>query len=282
VQVVLLDFPHRRAEISELHRHGNYSDVEKCWLDNLDFAKSLRGECNDEVYSATLWLSQAYYFQGNYPESTRRVRTAMELARRLYGETSRQFVGCLSNLGRLQYRMSLLDEARDTLAEACKLIPHIVEDRECVEGAVLVNRARLLMASGDLETPERLLLRAIQLAKNEYGAGSPRQATCLDHLSDLYLARQNLPAAERVIRKAIAIFQQTGVELSPDYAWAVLRFANILHRTGRFHRAQSRVKLADTIVRKVRPLNHPDIGLFESAIERMRYGFPPLPDHTYS
>lgn len=183
-------------------------------------------------------LGRIHLNLGRYPESRRRIESALAIQRSL-GEVS-QVAESLELLGRLHRREGRFDESRHALDEALSL-HHAHPGTVGAHASALSELARLENALGNYEAAERLYVRSLEL----HGSGqrSLEVAGILHGLSSVYRDLGRYDEAEQLLEEVIEIQVE---RLGPNHLTVGATFNTL----GRIYRSQGRYGQAEASLKQ--------------------------------
>jgi len=198
-------------------------------LDLLDIASERLGDLSSDPQVQARLRSQvgeAYFNLGRYAQAVEHLRKAAELERKAQ-DNPVTLATTVVRLADAERGDGKFDAADGHYREVRRLLES-QHDQSSSEYAYLLRvTGQLENIRGDLKAAEHDYLKSIEIFRHLNG-GSTELALALIQLAELYGWTNELPAAERAGREALAIVQRTLPERHPDRVHAQSVLADVL------------------------------------------------------
>jgi eukaryotic-like serine/threonine-protein kinase len=183
-------------------------------------------------------VGRAYARRGDYREGVDFLRQALELRMKLSGPA-----GDVATARVMQYlaanRRMVSDDLPGTeglLQEAAAMLHRVGAERSMVYQRVLLNRGRLELAFGKLDSAMKYLDESLALARDLMGPRDVAVAEVLTQTAIVYLWKEDWAAAERMAREAIDLYRALP-KLHPDRLDADWNLGEVLRMQRKFAEA---------------------------------------------
>lgn len=215
--------------------------------DNLDYAKcmnNLAGVYNEAGYyekaetyfkkSKEIWESKApdhpnfaisinslavlYTNTGDYNKAELLYLQAIEVRKKMLGETHPDYAVSLSNLATLYAFMRNYDEAEKLMLKSLQIREKIFGKKSEQYGTDLNNLGLLYKQMGKDSNLEKYFLEAKSIWEEMGGQESARYATVLKNLGAYYVGKRNYTLADSFLKIALPIYENVIGKSHPDYA----------------------------------------------------------------
>jgi non-specific serine/threonine protein kinase/serine/threonine-protein kinase len=176
------------------------------------------------------------------------LRRAMELWERAHGSDHPRVASALANLGGVQSDLGEYGEAERLLSRAIAIEQKILPEAHPNHG---LRRYTLGAVYGDQKRypeAERAYREALDHLERALGPAHPLVAACLFGIAQThYQRRANFPEAERLLRRAIGIWENAGHAYTSQ---GLIQLAHVLARAGRPRPADSAYRAAVALAQR--------------------------------
>ncbi len=234
--------------------------------------------------------SEALDFAGQTAEAERIVRTALTLAREVYGNEHRKVATILNDLAVLLSGQLRFDEALSLHQEALALRRRLPDATSGDVAQSLNNMSNVVVHLGDLASGEALLRECIEIRRRDLAPDHPHLANSLNGLGVLLYQQQKYAQAEAVYEECLAIKKRIFEPDHPELALSMINYGAVLIETERSAEAvplleralEIRVAKFGTDSRQVAALRGHlgtalmKLGRYDDAEEQLRLGLAGL------
>jgi len=256
-------------ELSGLLRAGQLTELVIRCTKNLVQLEQRFGERHVAVASAIEQLGRALYETCDFLGSATQGERALRIERELFGESSPHCVRCLSNLGLDYIRLGHDSEAEQVLSRALAICNRWPIDERGPIVFVMSNIALLHFNRQELDRAAALWIDTLRCVTHEFGFYHPECGKVFVHLAHVYHRQGRLLAAERSVAKGVRILRFWNSDCSPGFASALRLLGKLREARGDREAAESHVKAALHLMRKIRPEGHPMITMLEHDLAQL-------------
>lgn len=236
---------------------GRLEGAEPLLVSALETRKAIFGDAHEDVADSLHDLAYLKDDQGEYEESERLYRQALELHRRLGGENEK-IAKDLGGLATVLYRAGDYEAAESLQREALSLLRRLSSEQTRELSNALNNLALTVEAKGDFEEAEKLYRQSLTIDRERLGDEHPDVATTMSNLGLLISDTRGDEAAEPYLREALAIRRKTLGE-HPDTAVSMSSLAVTLSANGDAAGAERLLREALAMQRQLIGDEHTDI-----------------------
>jgi CHAT domain-containing protein/tetratricopeptide (TPR) repeat protein len=199
-----------------------------------------------------------FYRKGEFRRAAPFAECALEIRRRILGETHPAYAESLGNLALLYKSQADYARAEPLYRQALEIRKQALGETHPDCAVTLNNLAALYESKGDYARAEPLYLQALEIRKKALGETHPRYATSLNNLACIYQSRGDYARAEPLLRQALEIRKNALGEMHLDYAGSLDSLAALYRNQADYARAEPMYRQALDIVKKVLGETHPD------------------------
>lgn len=275
------EFIARRRLVHSLESSGKFDEALAQAQQNLAAARLLFGNEHREVAMSLDRIASILRKQGQYQESERYYRTALQMVQRHQQDVPLDVSAALQNLAGLYRGMGRYREAEQLYLEALRIArgvdPQHPSYRYADEfiGDISDNLAVLYRDQGRYAEAEPLVKAAVeraskaaqhdQLSERMNLSKAPQQleqALQMMNLAGLYIVMKRLNEAERLTAEALAIERRILGDDDPRVALAMHNLASLYIETGRLHEAEPLLQQAITTALRVYGPRHAEVATY--------------------
>jgi tetratricopeptide (TPR) repeat protein len=253
-------------------KHGEYQDYkqeQELAIEYFSKAIELQEELGLEKNLANSLnnLAELYREQGRYAEAEPLYHQALELRKRLLGESHPDFANSLNNLANLYNYQGRYSEAEPLYLQALELRKRLLGESHPDVASSLNNLAILHNYQGRYTEAEPLYLQALELRKRLLGESHPGVAQSLYNLAGLYYYQGRYAEAEPLYLQALELRQRLLGESHPDVASSLNNLAGLYYYQGRYAEAEPLYLQALEISKHQLGTDHPHIAVILSNLD---------------
>jgi eukaryotic-like serine/threonine-protein kinase len=199
-----------------LRAEGHYREAEEAYDQALRIYRIQGGPADTlDVAIAFHNIGALLHDAGDLPRSLEELDAALVMKRKVTGEQSAQTVSTLTEKSAVLRDMGRLDEARRVLDEARATAAQKLDPNDRRQAAILAERGRLELATGDLSAADRDLRSVVGTMQGQEDPG--RLADAMASLGEALVSEGNLLEARSVFRQTLALRSK----IFPSEHWAV-------------------------------------------------------------
>jgi serine/threonine-protein kinase len=203
-------------------------------------------------------LGNVYQQLALYPEAQKVFEKALALRKRLYTDSDPELAEAYRRLGTVLHKQAEYAAARPLLERALAFDEGRGDFLATADS--LNNLASLARAESDLETAQRLAMRAVNLRSRNGPLDSPELAKTLNNLALTLWRQKKNAAAVRVFERALAIHRKNEGELSSLVAGTEDNLALVLREMGELQAASAHNARALAILERLYDRPHPTLA----------------------
>ncbi len=181
-------------------------------------------------------LQGIYRGMGAYEAAMPLAERALEMARELYGERSRQTADALNAYGALHHEFGHEEEARRLLQRSLDIRRRVLGPNHPKTARNLCSLAAIVRSS-DLDLAESQTREALAIQRSQLGDEDIDTVTTLNNLAVIVHDQGRLGEAEKLYRELLTLKQETLSEFHPDIAAAWHNLGSLLVDSGRYDEA---------------------------------------------
>jgi serine/threonine-protein kinase len=251
-------------------RKGNYDEADALLRKNIDIE---RGEAKKGHLHATSLANALGEYGGmldgiSKPGAEAYLKEALQYAPAFSGK-DRAFVAMVHNdLSNVAYRRGDLDGAERSLRAALDEYRKMPGGTYVEMGTTLSNLGAVLIRKGQYKEAEPVIREGLELRRKVLGDANPDTAMALYRLSDLLFREGKYQEAEDAANQSLAAFQKALAKPgdNPFYANPQLELGLILDKMGRPRDAETHLREALEIRKRLVPAGNQLIGITEGAL----------------
>ena len=194
-------------------------------------------------------IAEAHRERGQYEEALALQGSALELARRAFGEEHRLFADALHGLGAIERLRGDLEAAQARLEEARAIDRSIFGELHPEVARLGVQIALVLEQQGRYAEAEAELRASREIRAAIYPPGHPEHAIVLNNLASVVLALGRSEEAEALCREALAIRRAALEEGHPSISDSLNLLGVILIKRGKDAEAEDVLRAARDLLR---------------------------------
>ncbi len=196
--------------------------------------------------------------EGKYKEALVPAEKKLDIDRRVWGETHRNFALSLNNLAELYRAQQAYAQAEPLLKRALAIREQVLGPTHPDTATSLNNLAILYEAQGAYAQALPLYERALMIVEQGLGSTHPDTAMSLSNLAALYRKQRTYAQAEPLLKRALAIREQALGPTHPYTATSLNDLAMLYEAQGAYARALPLYERARAISEQALGPNHPD------------------------
>ena len=201
--------PHHPAqELNELFRAGKYAELIDLFRDNLQRVRESHNH-EDDLICALHDLANILKENGDFDVALGFAGEVLELVLVRSGECSEEYAVHLHNVGYLHLLLDHLETAQQFFEHARNVVQSLPKTRQDGLRAMLIGLTLLQIRRKDFSAAERLIIETIRQRVHYFGWMHPHHAMALCQLAVVYRCQKRFSVAEKVIRKALRIHENT-------------------------------------------------------------------------
>ncbi len=186
---------------------GGYSKAQPLLERAMNLAQATNAP-DDEVCACLIDLAYLYKEQGNLKQAETMCRLGLQLQEKVYRPNHPYVAYTLRILSEICREQGRYEEAGSVLDRAITIMRAVRADNGQEVAPFKVDKARLLMAAGDLKNAESCFNEALQVIVRSFGSEHLYTAKVQSSLAALYVSQGRYAQAETLISKALAIHEK--------------------------------------------------------------------------
>jgi CHAT domain-containing protein/tetratricopeptide (TPR) repeat protein len=217
-------------------------------------------------------LATLHQQQGDYLKAIPLYEQALEVKRRIYHEDEPILTSSLIELGWVHHSVGNYSIAKSISSEALQKNQRYNLQNDLGESGnsdILNDIAVMAFESGDYAEAMRLMRKALEMDRAEYGDDSLAVARDLDHMGWIHYHMGNDSEAEASYEQALALMQSQGEEESPQIAALYNRLGILRDTQLDYASAEDLYKEALRIRSQQLPIDHPSIAETRGSLGRL-------------
>lgn len=238
---------------------GGYTKAQPLLERAMNLAQATNAS-DDEVCACLIDLAYLYKEQGNLKQAETMCRLGLQLQEKVYRPNHPYVAYTLRILSEICREQGRYEEAGSVLERAMTIMRAVRPDDDQEIAPFKVDKARLLMASGDLPNAESYFKEALEVILRSFGPEHLYTAKVQGSLAALYASQGRHVEAEALICKAIAVHEKIH---EPDHPFLVplwLVKADIDVEKGKYSQAKDLCRRALDVLEPALGKNHPQVA----------------------
>jgi tetratricopeptide (TPR) repeat protein len=197
------------------------TDSNNTWIEYLPHIQaaleSSAGSADEAVSSSLLQLvALCYHIRGQYQKSEQKMRQAMELVRRRWGEDNPHMLNCMTSLGQALVEQGKYDEAEGIFRQVMQVQEKVLgKDHPDTLGS-MCELAGVLDGKGEDLEAESLCRQALELMKDVVGEEHPDHLRTMKTLSAVLISQGKYEEAEAMRRRTDELWEKVLGKEHPD------------------------------------------------------------------
>lgn len=212
---------------------GDQEEAEKSHTEALNLALRAANGPNIEICRYLERLGDWYQEQLRLEDAKRMYDQERIIAERTVGLENPLLSSIWLKLGELQYLRHQLPEAEKALARAHGINRRFYGDRHTATAETAWQLGRVYFSQGKLFEAEKHIDQALEITSRAIGEQNALYARYLTAKIDLYLFRNNYPAAERALKASLGAMIEVYGPAHPRLLIPLEQFARLYEKTGR-------------------------------------------------
>ena len=202
-------------------------------------------------------IGRVYFNMGLWSESEPLLERALAIRVPLLGESHPDVAESLGSLGRLRMEQGKYDEAEKLFERALRVSEQQLGPDSTQVADVLHDQGLFYHVTGKLDEAERTLRRSLAIYRK---ASAPALVSTpvMSDLTHVLQARNDLPAAEELLRQALSADRRELGDDHPLYVLHLVRVAGVTQAQGRLDEAQDLFIRSIALLRQVYGDTHPE------------------------
>ena len=214
---------------------------------------------------------------GNYKKAIELGTQALEVCKRVLGESHPRYANSLDNLANYYYYLGDNTKAIEYGTQAMEICKQVFGESSSDYAISLDNLANYYYYLGDNTKAIEYETQAMEICKQVFGETSPDYAISLDNLANYYYYLGDNTKAIEYGTQAMEICKQVFGESSPDYATSLNNLALYYYYSGDYFKAVELGTQAMEIRKQVLGETHPD---YATSLSNLALYYSKLDDYT--
>ncbi|KAL9241073.1 hypothetical protein vseg_015225 [Gypsophila vaccaria] len=186
-----------------------------------------------------------FFVQGKFIEAEKLFSSALEEAKKGFGERDPHVASACNNLAELYRVRKSYDKAEPLYLEAIRILEEAFGSEDVRVGAALHNLGQFYIAQRKLQAARSCYERALKIKGRVLGNGHPDYAETMFHLGTVLYLQGNVHDAEDLIKDSIRILEEGGQGESYSCTRKLRYLAKIYMST------KNRFEEAENVLRKI-------------------------------
>lgn len=254
-----------------LESRGQYQEAIEAYEESVGLHHA-SDQPSPETHASVKGLANNHFYAGNYALADSLSREALDLSRRIFGDSHPKVAGDLINLGAVQFELGMYDLAEQYYRDALKLNTAWHEESHPAIAGNLTMLGRVLVFQGrDVEAIDHLS-RALVIRERVYGGGHPAVASVLNELGGALMSQDRLEEAELHFSRMADIYREVH---GGDYNFlgvALSNLATVQMQRGAFVAAEPGFREAIAIFERALSAEHQSTGIARIKLGRVLLG----------
>ena len=254
-----------------------------CFEEALDIFDELEIE-DEKLFSIYMGIGRTSFELGDYFSAQEYYQTAFDLAKKLFGENTKECASCYNNLGLVNTAIQNFEDGLFYYEKALAIYKNLDQKMEKTGSAtsgdswtkgkseessnsgknevaeVYKNLAKLYRLQGKFSESQEYFEKAIDLCILGEGLSSPKTASLYADISGLMLEKDELKNAKSYAEKALKIQQESLGDFNSQTAASYRLLASIYQKEGKNKEAENFYSDALEIYSEVLGEYHPDVA----------------------
>ncbi|KAH3745330.1 Tetratricopeptide repeat protein [Pelomyxa schiedti] len=205
-------------------------------------------------------LGYLYRMQAKYDKSIPMYEEALNLRKKLFGESSAEVASSMCSLAILFRKMGKYDQAEPLYMGSCVIRKKLLGLNN-PETAVSYNGLGCLYQDqGKDKLAEEHFAIALRIREHCHGPSHPDVAMTLSNMGSLYLSRAKYAEAEHMFQRALSIYEDIFGENHPDVAHTLGYLAGVCVEKGKYSQAKALFERTIAIKEQAFGKKHPEVA----------------------
>ncbi len=222
---------------------------------------SAPGQPPSELATALVYLGNVHFYTGEYAESEKLNRRALEMFRQIHGPAHPFIAEVLINLGAIQQDTGHYREAEGFHRQALTIMEAFYGPEHPKAASTLTLIGRALVSQKRLDDAAGLLTRALAIRTRVYGPNHPQVASTVNELGNNAIARGQLDEAEKHFGRMIAIYESVYAGKHYLIGIAKSNLASVFMRRQQWARAEPLFRDSLALYARTLPAGHVNEGI---------------------
>ncbi len=196
---------------------GGYTKAQPLLERALNLAQATNAP-DGEVCACLIDLAYLYKEQGNLKQAETLCRLGLQLQEKVYRPNHPYVAYTLRILSEIHREQGRYQEAKSVLDRAMTIMRAVRPDDDQEIAPFKVDKARLLMAAGDLPNAESYFKEALEVIVRSFGPEHLYTAKVQSSLAVLYVSQGRYAQAETLISRALAVHEKVH---GPDHHFLI-------------------------------------------------------------
>ena len=237
---------------------GKYAEIMPFLESSLSMISSQAGMESIPYARVINYRGVVHFYLQKWLESEKDYIEAMEIRKRLQGESHNSVAMGMNNLAYLYMVTGRLDESEKLYKEALLLREKVVGKQSPDYAWSLTNLGILYYNTSRYEEGEVLFKQALEIRSKNPGKQHPLYAGSLNNLASMYMIMGRYESAEPLYLESLRIKEKTSGKDSPDYFNTLENLAILYNKLGRHQEAEKIYLETKAIKEKVLRPEDPD------------------------
>ena len=217
---------------------GNNATAVRRYRSALEIREQVMGREHPD-YAATLdALAQVHFVAGKHDIAREYLKEATRLSQVIWGSEHLRYALHLNELGMMHHRLGDMVPAEHTLLGAFQILKQQPDNMRVLLANTAYNLGAVYFARKDFQQTCEYYDFALKIYTTEFGRKDLRSLRTMESLSAGYLAQDDFPAAEILLREIAVTRTQFLGQHHPDTLRTFFRLAVVLGKQGNYEDAE--------------------------------------------